>query len=591
MSNFTRNPLVYLVSAVWHYSKGNTLRVAAFWLMFIVAESIFLFGQPLIVAKILNTVQRDGITAENIRMCMVLLVCMFMLEVAFWLFHGPARVLEEVNAFNVRTNYRRHLLRGIMTLPLDWHFEHHSGDTIDKVSKGTGGIYEFSKESFVIVYSIVRLVVSYVMLTIFSPPAGVIVAIMILLTLLVTIRFDRGLNAQYEEITHAENAISESISDGMNNILTVIILRVEKLVFDGIMHKVEKPLDLVRRYTKTNEWKWFCTSMCCAVMTGLVLVTYLWQNLGTPQGVLVGSFYILVQYLGKMSEVFYQFTTMYGGVLRRRVQVANAEELSRDFGSETFANHGLPSAWKTLGIQNLSFAYGSGDARVHLDDASLIIERGERIALVGGSGSGKTTFLKVMRDLHHPRNLTLSVDGHVIHDGFAGISRAITLVPQASEIFARTVWENITLGAEHDITLVRRFTDMACFTEVAESLPHGFDSSLQEKGVNLSGGQQQRLALARGLLACHGKDIILLDEPTSSLDAVTEMEVYQRILKGFPEQTIISSVHGLYLLPLFDRICMFEDGKIIATGTLDEMLASCPQFATLWNTQKEATKQ
>jgi len=123
---------------------------------------------------------------------------------------------------------------------------------------------------------------------------------------------------------------------------------------------------------------------------------------------------------------------------------------------------------------------------------------------------------------------------------------------------------------------------MACITDVIDKLPRAFESSVNEKGVNLSGGQQQRLALARGLLACEGKSIVLLDEPTSSVDPANEIRIHQNIFKAFKDKAIISSVHRLYLLPLFDRIVMLKEGKILATGTLEHLLAICPEFKELW---------
>jgi ABC-type bacteriocin/lantibiotic exporter with double-glycine peptidase domain len=274
---------------------------------------------------------------------------------------------------------------------------------------------------------------------------------------------------------------------------------------------------------------------------------------------------------------------MYSDLLQRKARVMNAEELAKDFRAENFMNHVLPQSWQRLEVENLNFSYHSdGDGDLHLENVSLSLARGERIALVGESGSGKTTFLKVMRDLYHPRSLQLKADEQRIQGGFGGISRAIALVPQNPEIFATTILENITLGADYDLNFVRQFTDMACFSDVVEELPRKFDSSIKEKGVNLSGGQQQRLALARGLLACHDKDVVLLDEPTSSLDTATEMKVYRNIFRDFREKTIISSVHRLHLLPLFDRIYVFNDGQITASGTLKDLLADCSEFQELW---------
>ncbi len=582
------NPLVYLFGKTWQYSAGNRKKIVLFWLMFAVAEATELFFEPLIWAKIMNVIQERGITEASIRTLLVLLSLTLAITLAFWSLHGPARLIEQANAFRVRANYRRHLLGGVMILPREWHSDHHSGDTIDKVEKGTNALYAFSEDSFQIIYGLVQFAGSYAMLVYFSRPAAYIVLAMILISAWITMRFDRVLISQYRELNHAENHISESVFDAISNITTVIILRVEKLVFSAIMHKVEKPYELKKRNNLLNECKWFLTNLCCTVMTVIVLTVYFWQNIGTSQGVLVGSVYLLIRYLEKISELFFKFTSMYGDVIQRRVRVMNSEELTADFRAESFTNHVLPVAWRWLKVQDLNFSYrNNGDDDLNLENVHLSIARSERIAFVGESGSGKTTFLKVMRDLYHPQSLVLLVDGTAIPNGFEGISRAIALVPQNPEIFATTILENITLGAEYDLDFVKQFTDMACFTDVAEGLPRGFDSSIKEKGVNLSGGQQQRLALARGLLACHDKDIVLLDEPTSSLDIANEMRIYRNIFRKFRDKTIISSIHRLHLLPMFHRIYVFGNGRIIASGNLSELLAGCPEFQELWQQYHE----
>jgi ABC-type multidrug transport system fused ATPase/permease subunit len=551
--------------------------------MFIVVELIDVFSIPIVWAEIMDVITRQGITPSSMKTLSILLGLVFTRTIVTWALHGPARLIECTNAFKVRANYRRFLTQGLLTLPLEWHADHHSGDTIDKSGKGTTALYETSEDSFEIIYCLVRLVGCYGMLVYFSHSSAYIVLVMMLVSVWITMRFDKILIKNYRELNLIENQISESIFDAVSNVSTVIILRVEKLVFDAIMHKVEKPFELFKQTNRLNETKWFLTSVCCTIMTVAVLGAYFWQHLGTGAGVLVGSVYLLISYLQKIGDLFFRFCSMYGDIMKRKTRVMNSEELTVDFRTESFANHVLPPQWKNLQIRGLNFSYHTeGADDLHLRDISLSIARGERIAFVGESGSGKTTLLQVIRNLQPARSFSLSVDGEIIPQGFEGIARAIALVPQNPEIFATTILSNITMGADYDMQFVRRFTDMACFTDVVESLPKQFDSSIKEKGVNLSGGQQQRLALSRGLLACHDKDVVLLDEPTSSLDASNEMRVYKNIFREFLGKTIISSIHRLHLLPLFDRICMFEDGKIIASGTLSELLTSCPQFEALW---------
>ena len=577
------NPLFYLFSKTWHYSEGNQRKVVLYWIMFVVANSIELFCQPLVMAKIIDTIQKQGITLANINFLFGLLMLTLVAELAFWAIHGPARCIERYNAFLVRLNYRKFLLKGVMTLPMEWHTDHHSGDTIDKIEKGTNSLFSFSEDSFQVIYSIVQLVVSYTILAYFSRPAAFIVLGMIIISVWITMRFDKVLVGQYEELNRSENNISESVFDSISNITTVIILRVEKLVFGAIMRKVEKPFELFKRNQRLSEIKWFLTSVTCTVMVIIVMGVYFWQHIGVGQGVAIGSVYLLMNYLNKISELFFRFTSMYSDILKGKSRVMNSEELTKDFKTENFTNHVLPRTWQRLDVAGLDFSYyGEGNGDRHLENVSMSLSRGERIALVGESGSGKTTILKIMRDLYRPQHMKLMVDGRVIPDGFGGVSRAIALVPQNPEIFATTILENITLGADYDINSVMHFTDMACFTDVVGGLPNGFNSSIKEKGVNLSGGQQQRLALARGLLACHDKDIVLLDEPTSSLDTGTEMRVYGNIFREFQDKTIVSSIHRLHLLPLFHKIYFFSNGQIIASGSLNELLMQCPEFQELW---------
>jgi ABC-type multidrug transport system fused ATPase/permease subunit len=130
----------------------------------------------------------------------------------------------------------------------------------------------------------------------------------------------------------------------------------------------------------------------------------------------------------------------------------------------------------------------------------------------------------------------------------------------------------------------------ARFDTVVSQLPRGFDAHIQEKGVNLSGGQKQRLALARGVLAAKSSDIVLLDEPTSSVDPRTEKSIYENLFQLFKGKTIISSIHRLHLLPNFDYVYILKDGYIVDQGTFEELKHSSLVFTELWEHQVTEVK-
>jgi ABC-type multidrug transport system fused ATPase/permease subunit len=219
-----------------------------------------------------------------------------------------------------------------------------------------------------------------------------------------------------------------------------------------------------------------------------------------------------------------------------------------------------------------------------LHNIQLNIERGKRIALIGASGSGKSTLFALLRGLHQPEEgACFKVDGAVYPlDSLHG---TITLFPQEPEIFENTIEYNVTLGLPFSEEEIMKVCEQAHFSEVIKQLPQGLLTDIREKGVNLSGGQKQRLALARGILAARDSDVILLDEPTSSVDSKTEAMIYDKLFNTFSDKAIISSMHRLHLLDRFDYIYVLDQGRIIEEGTLDHLLLTSHVFKELWHHQ------
>ncbi len=324
-----------------------------------------------------------------------------------------------------------------------------------------------------------------------------------------------------------------------------------------------------------------------------MLLSFVYTVIRSGNPVLLGTVFILYEYVQRINSLFYRFAYKYSDMVMQKTAVLNGEEISKEFTDRKKSKQiSLGRNWKQLEIKNLTFSYHKRRKdQTHIDNISFAIQRGERIALIGASGSGKTTLLKLIRDLYHPQNITLLLDEKELPDGFKSISDEIALIPQDPEIFSTTIKENITIGIRKDESEIKKYTDMAVFTKVIEKLPRGLYSSIVEKGVNLSGGEKQRLALARGLMASEDKSILLLDEPTSSVDARNELQIYQNIFAKFKRKAILSSIHRLHLLSLFDKVLLFQQGKIIASGTFRELLQTSFEFRDLWYKYIESQKK
>ena len=592
-----KNPVFYLFAALWRFSAGNRSRVilSSFFSTLTALTSLV---TPLILAKLLNTIQEQGVNYENFNFILFLLSLFIVQRIVLWTFHGFAKVLQFDNAFIARKNFQKFLLGGVLNLPLSWHTDHHSGDTIDKVNKGSNAIFSFAHGSHSYITNIVKFVGSVFALAYFDLISLWVVVGISAITAVIIFRFDRVLIPHYKILNKAYNKISEKIYDVIGNITTVVILRVEKLLLRDIMKSIMKPFGLYSKTLRLSELKWASNGILSSFMAFAVLGLYIWGTLTVGETVLIGTIVALSGYVSRINNVFEGFASLYSSAVRNRTEVSNAQELSDEFlvvpkrtGVRTHKN------WKSLEIKNLNFSYHSVDEEkkfevdLHLDDVNLSIRKGEKIAVIGESGSGKTTLLKVLRSLYIPNSVELLLDGKKLKSGIDAISNDIALIPQDPEIFTTTIKNNITIGLTKTIAEIRKYTDIARFSSVVDRLPKGLNSSIVERGVNLSGGEKQRLALARGLMASENKSILLLDEATSSVDPENEATIYESIFKTYEKKTVIASIHRLHLLRMFDTIYLFDNGKILTKGTFDQLLKSSKKFQKMWNNYTRTHKE
>jgi ATP-binding cassette subfamily B protein len=216
---------------------------------------------------------------------------------------------------------------------------------------------------------------------------------------------------------------------------------------------------------------------------------------------------------------------------------------------------------------------------------SVQIAAGERVGLVGLSGSGKSTFVNLLLRLYDPQQGTISVAGHALTSIKQDALRAqIGLIPQDPTLFHRSLRENIRYGRlDASDAEVELAAQRARVSEFIRELPGGYDAQVGERGVKLSGGQRQRIAIARVIL----KDapILILDEATSSLDSITEHEIQQALDVAMAGKTVVVIAHRLSTIAQLDRILVFSRGAIIEDGSHARLLAQGGAYARLWACQ------
>jgi ATP-binding cassette subfamily B protein len=369
----------------------------------------------------------------------------------------------------------------------------------------------------------------------------------------------------------AQDHFSAHLSDSISGIATTKAYAQEEYEFSRFSEITRALQHKNLRAYRLGNMAAFIQRLLLVGMLAILLgggTWYLFQGKASVENMayLVLAYTIMESYIRELGDNIKNILTssydLHAAILLLRelpeVPTSNASTLNIQKGAITF--------------EDVTFTY-PGKKEPIFENFSVSIRAGERVALVGHSGSGKTSFVRLLQCLYPIQKGQIFIDGQDITQGSRfSLRSAISLVPQDPILFHRTLRENIAYGKPTaSLEEIKMAAEQAYISQFIENLPQKYETLVGERGIKLSGGERQRIAMARAILA--NRPILILDEATSSLDSASERAIQDALHSLTRDRTSIMIAHRLSTILDADRIFVFDQGRIVEEGTHDDLVA------------------
>jgi len=461
----------------------------------------------------------------------------------------------------------------VQRLSTDWHASTFAGSTVRKVTRGMWGIDSLNDTLIIFLFpSLVMLVGTALLLGIIWPAMGALVAIGSLLYIALTVVLSVGYVSPAASLANMwDTRVGGALADAITCNAVVKGFGAEDREEARLGHVVGKWRARTERTWQRGNINGGLQGATLILLRSAIigLAILFWQQGLAAAGdiaLVLTSFFVLQGYLRDIG----QHVRNLQRAVNDMEELVDVELTPPGVADRPAAQPAAIAAGR-IGFEHVDFRYGRHETPLYTD-LTVTIPAGQRVGLVGASGSGKTTFVKLIQRLYDVTGGRIAIDGVDIRDMTqASLRRQIAIVQQEPILFHRSLAENIAYarpGATRaEIVAAARLASAHGFIE---ALPKGYETLVGERGVKLSGGERQRVAIARAFLA--DAPILILDEATSSLDSESEVLIQQAMERLMVGRTTLVIAHRLSTVRALDRLLVFETGRIIEEGTHETLV-------------------
>ena len=511
---------------------------------------------------------------------------LFVISSSMTLFQGfIAAKLSQNTVYSLRND----LLKKISKLPIKYTDTHKHGDIMSRMTNDVENVSNAISQSIAsLISSVMTLIGAFTLMMIYGWVMALIACVTIPLTILVSTNLAKFMRKYFVRRQKLLGQLNGEVEEMVTSYKTVVAYGKEKKAVDEFTdtsHKFKK--------CSISARVWGSIMGPCMNFLGnfqYVLIAafggfFVLNPVPFMRTLTIGNIQSMLQYTKKFTRPINEIANQYANIL---TALAGAERIfeimdSADEIDEGTANVEISDIKGNIEFENIDFGYEENEPV--LKGLSLSVRSGQKIAIVGATGSGKTTIVNLLTRFYEVDGGRITVDGVDIRDiPKDTLRRSIAIVLQDTVLFSDTIRANIKYGREDaDDEEMKKAAATAFADSFIERLPDGYDSMLTESGSNLSQGQRQLLSIARAVLA--DPKILILDEATSSVDTRTEMRIQQAMVAVMENRTSLIIAHRLSTIRDADVIVVVKDGVIAEAGDHEELLERGGEYAKLYSNQ------
>lgn len=479
------------------------------------------------------------------------------------------------------TAIRNHLITKIQGLPMEYLDGQHSGDIMSRLTNDVNLVRDFLANSFTRLFTIPLMAIfalAYMLWV--SLPLTLLSVLLIPIMGLISGRISSAMAKNSRELQQQLGKVNEAARDSLGGILVTKAFNLENRQTAGFAAKVQASVKSNLQLAKRRS---ILSGLASIFNISPFIICLLYGGILVGRGdISAGQLIAFVDFLNYLANPMQQVPRLLGEIQIIRAALRRIGEILETESERTGGRDFAPGEEALLKIKDVSFGYGKKEI---LKGLSFEILRGEQVALVGPSGGGKSSILKLIAGFYQPWQGEISMYGHSLAEwDLNALRENMAMVTQDTYLYPGTIVENIGWGKPGSpLEEIIAAAKLANAHDFIAALPQGYQSPVGELGTRLSGGQRQRIAIARAIL--NDADLLLLDEPTSALDTESELLVQQALDTFMAGKTSIVVAHRLSTIKNAHRVLVIDQGRVLESGSHEELLAKKGTYYTLYHTQ------